>query len=194
MAKITKQYLDFNGLNLYNEYIFSKIKQSDWSVNDPSDPRYVKNRTHWIGDPVETVLIPEQTVAFEVSGEMGEAVSPVTIEPVEGQSYTVNFDGVTYQCVCKMFGGTYLYIGSPTIFELEDTGEPFIYLYYNGQGMWGAYNADTEHVVSVSITAVHIVPIDDKFIPDTIARISNSEEWVFTLEDGSTVTKKVVLG
>lgn len=30
MAKITKQYLDYSGLNLYNEYIFNKInnKQS----------------------------------------------------------------------------------------------------------------------------------------------------------------------
>ena len=172
---------------------FNKNK-ADWTVNNPSDPRYVKNRTHWIGDPVETVLIPEQTVAFEVSGEIGQAASPVAIELVEGQTYTVNFDGVTYQCVCKMFDGACLYIGSPTIFELEDTGEPFIYLYLNGQSAWVAYNADTEHVVSVSITAVHIVPIDDKFIPDTIARISNSEEWVFTLEDDSTVTKKVVLG
>ena len=30
MSKITKQYLDYSGLNLYNEYIFNKInnKQS----------------------------------------------------------------------------------------------------------------------------------------------------------------------
>lgn len=168
--------------------------QADLSVNDETDPRYVHGRTHWIGDPVETVLIPEQTVAFEDMGGLMGSISPVAVDLVEGQSYTVNFDGVTYQCVCKMFSGAYLYIGSPTIFELEDTGEPFIYLYVNGQSMWGAYNAETEHVVSVSITAVHIVPIDDKFIPDTIARISNSEEWVFTLEDDSTVTKKVVLG
>ena len=53
------------------------------------------------------------------------------------------------------------------------------------------YIKNRTHYVNTDGT---IVPLDEKFIPDTIARISNSEEWVFTLEDGSTVTKKVVLG
>ena len=140
--------------------------QPDLSVNDENDPRYVKGRTHYVGDPVETELIPEQTVAFEVFDVIGQAASPVAIEPVEGQSYTVNFDGVTYQCVCKMLNGAYLYIGSPTAFGLEDTGEPFIYLYDNGQSAWVAYNADTEHVLSMTTIATEIVKIPDKFLPD----------------------------
>lgn len=140
--------------------------QADLSVNDETDPRYVHGRTHWIGDPVETVLIPEQTVSFKVSDEMGQALSPVTVDLVEGQSYTVNFDGVTYECVCKMFDIAYLYIGSSIAFGLEDTGEPFTYICVGGQSMWGAYNAETEHTLSLSTVVSEIVKIPKKFLPD----------------------------
>lgn len=140
--------------------------QADLSVNDPTDPRYVHGRTHYVEDPVETVLIPEQTVAFNnIDGQM-TADSPVAVELVEGQTYIVNFDGVTYQCVCKIFFGAYPYIGSPANWGLEDTGEPFLYACVDGQNMWLAYNTEIEHVLSMTTIAREIVKIPDKFLPD----------------------------
>ena len=62
MAKITKQYLDFNGLNLYNEYVFSKIKQPDWNQNDETAADYVKNRTHYIQDNGTVIQLDEKFI------------------------------------------------------------------------------------------------------------------------------------
>ena len=40
--------------------------QSDWNQNDETAADYVKNRPFYTGDPVETVLVEESTVAVYI--------------------------------------------------------------------------------------------------------------------------------
>lgn len=140
---------------------FNKNK-ADWTVNNPSDPRYVHGRTHWVEETL-TALMPEQTVVFEVSGEMRQAASPVAVELVEGQTYIVNFDGVQYNLSAKPLQGT-LVIGNLSFVGVgDDSGEPFIYAM--AHNMWGTTSTETEHTIGVFITSEVYHPFDEKFIP-----------------------------
>ena len=138
--------------------------QPDWNQNDDTQPDYVKNRTHWVGDAVETVLIPEQSIIFDG----GSASSPVVVRLIEGNTYVVSFDGTTYQVSCKFhnLSGT-LYIGNGAKLGQEDTGEPFIYGYRDnlGAGFWFSYADGNEHTISLIEFVKTIHKLDSKFIP-----------------------------
>lgn len=156
------------------------LAQPDLSQNDPEAADYVKGRTHYTGDPVETTLIPEQTVAFEDPGAgFGMANSPVNVDLVEGNAYTVIFDGETYECTCQLFGGVYLIIGSPKGLGAEDTGEPFMYASASGMYAWYAYDTGTEHTLSLSTIERPVVQIPEKYLPiasdDTYGVVKRSE-------------------
>ena len=59
-------------------------KQSDWNQNDKTQPDYVKNRPFYTGDPVETEIVPQTTVAFsEMAGKMGATLLE-NFDAVEG--------------------------------------------------------------------------------------------------------------
>ena len=48
--------------HIEEKYLPESIK-SNWNTNDETDLSYIKNRTHWIEDIIETI-IPETTVTF----------------------------------------------------------------------------------------------------------------------------------
>ena len=68
-------------------------------------------------------------------------VNPIV--PIEGNTYTVNFEGTNYNCICHRCelmeeGGTkpeyiYLYIGNPAALDIpgetSELNEPFLYYY-----------------------------------------------------------------
>lgn len=105
-----------------------EIKQPDLSVNDPSDPAYVKNRTHW----VEVVdVFPEATVTLDIDDVKMCANLDTLIDFQTGNTYVVNWNSVEYECVCReaSSGETVVrYLGN-TASVLNDssanTGEPF---------------------------------------------------------------------
>lgn len=41
-----------------------ELPQADWNQNDESAKDYVKNRPFWTDDPVETVVLEEQTITI----------------------------------------------------------------------------------------------------------------------------------
>ena len=147
----------------------------DLAVNDPTDPAYIKNRTHYEADPVLTELMAEQTLEFTIdeSGEFGANQSTEGISLVEGETYVVVFDGTEYQCVCQNINDV-LCIGNLKVLEgYEDTGEPFMYqvVYSKVHDIsiyaWGSYDTKTSHTVSVSNYQKPVVKIDSKFLPDS---------------------------
>ena len=160
-TKITKQYLDFNGLNLYNEYVFSKIKQSDWSINNPSDPRYVENRTHWVGDP-ELVTIIEETTA-----EINSYVSIPEIEFVAGQVYFVNWNGTEYECTAWNNNYERAFLGNGNIYGGEGKGEDVPFCFEKG---WVNVAEAGTYTFSIATEARKYYPIDERFLPPVIGR------------------------
>lgn len=151
--------------------------QPDWNQNDETQPDYIKNRPFYTGDPVETVLVEESTVSFADNGGgtyRGRLES--TFSATVGETYKVYWDGAAYECVCVNLHDTLL-IGNLSIIGAgSDTGEPFVMAIVNGEAI-GIVTADTSasHTVSISATAVPVVKIDEKYLPDTVATKSEVE-------------------
>ena len=169
--------------NHYDEYVwisssstFEKIgstqidgstTQPDWNQNDATQPDYVKNRPFYTGDPVETVLIEETTVAFEDTGEgIYAAEIPTTFEATVGDAYKVSWDGTAYECTCISFNNMPA-IGNFSIAGAgSDTGEPFLMLVNNGEGITiGTADTSASHAISISGMVAPVIKIDEKYLP-----------------------------
>ena len=148
----------------------------DWNQNDETAPDYVKNRPFYTGDPVETVLVEESTVSFAENHGLYMAQFPSTFEATVGETYKVYWDGTAYECACVNFNDQPA-IGNLSIIGAgSDTGEPFVMVILNGEGI-AIVTPETSasHTVSISATAVVVVKIDEKYLPDTVATKSEVE-------------------
>ena len=122
---------------------------------------------------VETVtLMEEQEVTFADSGKgVYRATAPVKIDALDGQTYTVVWDGVEYSCVGHVArGGSY--IGNPAAFGAESTGEPFVYANL-GSSIWVSYDTATSHTIKVMRQQETYTTMDVNFIPNTIQRVGD---------------------
>lgn len=153
---------------------------------DYLDPKYIKDM-YYTGDPVETVIVEETT--FELVDGMGQLTAAQPLEV--GQEYVINLDGVQYNAMCKeinLDGMALSYLGNlvaPFPDSGIDTGEPFFIAPMDSNTELGIMvNSDvTEHAVSVVRTISEVYKIDEKYIPDTIARVPTDEEMVELLMD-----------
>ena len=168
--------------NYYDEYVwissssaFEKIgstqidgstTQSDWNQNDATQPDYVKSRPFYTGDPAETVLVEETTVAFQDADGVYVAVPQLTFAAIVGDTYKVTWDGTVYERVCKELQEVPC-IGNLSILGLEpDTGEPFIAIIEDGILIQIATtDASSFHTISISGMVLPVIKIDEKYLP-----------------------------
>ena len=126
-----------------------------------------------------TTLMEEQEVAFASAGGAGRygALLTEALDIVEGQTYTVNWDGTEYECVCYTFSSM-LVLGNLSIMGTGDnTGEPFIY----GDKSFGTLDTAASHTISVKTTAEVITPIAEEFLPNIPADKIPTDAGVTTL-------------
>ena len=112
---------------------------------------------------VTVTIMEEQEVAF-ASGE-GKYTASLTeaFEIAEGQTYTVNWDGTEYECVCYAFNSIPI-LGNSSLFGAgDDTGEPFLYV-STGRAFI-TLDAAASHTISVKTVVEVITPIDEKYLP-----------------------------
>ena len=118
-------------------------------------------------------LMEEQEVAFTPGEEGGLSTCyPAnSFEIVEGQTYTVNWDGTEYECAGAKLSGTVYYIGNLSIAgETPDSGEPFIYVKPSpGGGYFGTFDTAASHTISVITTEEIVTPLAPEFLPDISA-------------------------
>lgn len=147
--------------------------KADWNQNDSSQSDYIKNRPFYeYEDQVELLPITTYTdfTLNSVFGVYG-VNSTASYTLVIGEKYTVNWDGVEYECIAKD-GGSVLpgsvFLGDAASFGLEGNDEPFIIGYANG-GVSYFSLADTEaggsHTVGISQTRIIVNQIDKKYLP-----------------------------
>ena len=107
----------------------------------------------------------------------------VPFVPIEGNTYTVNFEGTDYNCICHRYevieeGVTepeaiLFYIGNPAIFGIPgETSEPFLYVYQiipsadnYTLGMWVFHDNAESHTVSVQGTGIKAMIISPSLLP-----------------------------
>lgn len=145
------------GQTIIVEEVDAEGKPTKWKSAD------YQPRTHYEIDNVP--YIPETTIAIsegsaEIAGDM-----PL----IEGEKYTVNYNGMTYECVCIFFE----MLGALCVGELgeatgEYSGEPFIIasLEVEGAAQYIVIPLDEATQVTLSIFGKSIVKIPDKYMSD----------------------------
>lgn len=133
-------------------------------VTDGTGAARWEDRLAYETEPVETVIIPEQTVTFTEQSLM-VANWPESFYAVDGNEYTVKWDGTEYKCVPVYYQDA-LCIGNLSILGVgTDTGEPFLMMY---QSSWMTVSSDSaeEHTISISGIYTETIKIPKKFLPD----------------------------
>lgn len=165
--------------NNYTTVLSDKNYRPDWSINDESNPAFIKDRPFYTTDPVETVVLEEFSMTLDISeGENPEDyvidnynsnLPPVKL--VLGEVYDVTYNGSVYRCTPTILYGDFLYIGNHYLQDKTDstinTGEPFV-LYAYRYGSSNAWLASSEKTFTISVigfkTETH--QLDPKYIPD----------------------------
>ena len=125
-------------------------------------------------------LMEEQEVAFSTAnGRIYFANLPSTLDIVEGQPYTVTWDGTEYACVGFIFNSRHI-LGNLSILGMgDDTGEPFVYV--PAEDKFGTLNTSTTHTISVK-EAETITPMSAEFIPKMNVSAFTNDAGYLTLE------------
>lgn len=142
--------------------------QSDWEQNDPNEKDYIKNRPFYsIGNIAE--YLPESTYSFNYH-YYGVYCDNLNLPPmVEGQTYTVTIDGETTELIAytadgKVQIGEKINSGMTNGFKSFAMDNTTMYLPYSSGG--------GDHLIKVVSGKGEVFPIDEKYIPDSIARLS----------------------
>ena len=170
-----------------NEAIVNKADaEHSHSYNDLTD------RTHYITEKYEEILrgsIYSSTYSDSPVPYYQWLNKPEDILIV-GDKYRVTYKGEEYVVTCKGdWGDGVPYLGNPSFYSSEniDTGESFLIVYLGdgfehgyvagnhqivyGRLRWytskGGYEGVVEHIIE------EVVQLDEKYIPDTIARVSD---------------------
>ena len=114
-----------------------------------------------------TTLMEEQELEFSDGGGVYICSLAVGFEIVVGQTYTVNWDGTEYECVCFDYGSSPV-LGNISIDgEDVDTGEPFLYMYIaaEAKGLFETLDTSASHTISIKTTEEIVTPMAEEFLP-----------------------------
>lgn len=136
-----------------------------------------------------TTLMEEQQVAFTLNGGFYVAQLTNALEIVEGQTYTVSWDGTEYECVGFVMDSD-SGLGNLSIAGMgDDTGEPFLCIY------GGIFTLDTSasHTISVKTTAEVITPMAEEFIPSGVTAVmENAQTAANSAQAVANINKEVL--
>lgn len=154
--------------------------QVDWTQNDESASGYIKNRTHY-EEEIDVAILEETNYNFGgYSYQFGKYDCGnyfASNTPLEvGKQYKVIFNGVEYKGTATIdseYDNIYFGNGAYLNNTDEDNGMPFA-IYYESDTTWlhvlAMRNWDGEHTFSIYAIESATHQLDEKFIPDTIAR------------------------
>ena len=147
--------------------------QADLSVNDPTDPAYVKNRTHWAEVSVEEIL---PLYEIENTGAEKYSIPYISSDYYDGGILTVAYNGVEYKLYANYSYGVECY-------AMMSSDAPFeIHSYDDGTSALVPYVQPTEDVITVAVYKK----------TETVHPLSPSLGGMPTLaEDGSDADKTV---
>lgn len=151
----------------------SNVAPPDWNQNDPEAPDYVKNRTHY-SEVTNEELVKDLELTTEDSGDYAYVDIPTSYSFVPGQEYTVIFDGTTYNCVARGLGPILLGNGEMCGWG-GGNGEPFCIEGWGGDNYLNTPASGT-HTLSISTVNEVVHKIDAKYLPDSQADWSQSDE------------------
>ena len=140
-------------------------------------------------------LMEEQELSFALYGGVYTARLTEALEIAEGQTYTVNWDGTEYECVCSIFNDTILALGNLSIMGAgDDTGEPFLYTKSNNGSGFGTLDTSASHTISVKTTVETVTPMAEEFLPSEVNELimnsstpDSTKKFKITVDDSGTI-------
>ena len=153
-----------------------KNYRGNWDQNDPSATDYIKNRPFYTDGTKNKICVKERTFIFDSNGVIEQPNLGYFL--IEGETYTVIWDGISYECVARNDGYDDIYIGNQE-FASVLMGWNFPVTIVSNEPFFIAtqanYNyrciAAVEGTHKVSIVQPYVVKIDKKYLPE-----DNSEE------------------
>lgn len=151
-----------------------EIVQADWNQNDETANDFIKNRP-FHDEIITNEIIPYQTITFNDNGTANYSVQDPNFENLEvGTNVIVNFDGIIYntEIINNAYYGDYLMMAeivtedNITVQIMTEDGSNFI-----------VANLTGEHTLSV-IEGTPLKQLDEKYIPETIARVEQLPETI----------------
>lgn len=162
--------------------------QVDWNQSDASAVDYVKNRTHYeTAEQIKNNIFNE-TLTFETDGtgtaghHLYYGMVATSIESFEvDKVYNIIIDGQDFgNIVCS--NGSTLTIGG--------TGQDIYWMFSisNGELYVDTYDTSSSHQIQISAVneVINVKQLDEKYIPDTIARksdIPNVDVTIYETKD-----------
>lgn len=155
------------------------IPQSDWSEQNESSLSYIKNRTHYIGFEsisVQETIAPNTTTTITIDNVrcfLDKENFNVKIGIQGGSantSYITNKDTSTWLCTLNNINVSGI---------LNSTSEDNVYSL-----VLTCVSSDSEeHVMDVFCESATYIPLDEKYIPSSIARVSDIVQPDFSQSD-----------
>ena len=139
-----------------------------------------------------TTLMEGQELAFALEHELYTASTAAAFDIVEGQTYTVNWDGTEYECVCSIFNSVPI-LGNLSILNAgNDTGEPFFCGPNIDRDTVIFYTLDTSasHIISVKTIAETVTPMAEEFLPNIPADKLSAADALYIKSSTADSTKQ----
>lgn len=176
-----------------------KNSVADWNQNDESAPDYIKNRPFYDNTEVllDTITVNNgDTLDIDFVNDIGDAGDTVTVI-WDGSSFERDIDRC--DVISGRWGILYYTLGNQSYLNdaenaFDDTGEGFLIKTIDGGDGTVTVNCDS-NPHTLSIVKGSIVHIDEKFIPGTIARVSDVDakidDALASIPSASTVETKM---
>lgn len=168
----------------------------DWNQNDPEQPDYVKNRTHW-EENNQTVIEwdgdTEGRDSYDIFYKFSD-LTPTKSNLVGGEiGLKINGEvqslSLTEENVYELDGGLMI-IDETILVVYQNTGDTFAQ--FPSTGIYAAlYNGN--HLTSLTYGSTTYHPLDEGFIPDTIARTADIPEVNYPVTSVNGMTGDVVI-
>lgn len=140
-------------------------QKADWSQNDETAANYIKGRPCYDTDPKMEYLVKDHTVTLEDIGQGGWAATKQ--EPLfaleDGKTYEVTWDGKVYSAVGQNVHGDIL-LGNQFPIGGNDTGEPFLILFFQDGAFIIAGLGAGAHTFSVSTMTSKTVQLPARYL------------------------------
>lgn len=161
-----------------------KKHRGNWEQNDPTADDYIKNRPFYTDETKKETVVKTTNFTATSSPWWG---SPFAFIPVVGETYKVTWDGEEYICKGYLAWGECKAIGNIALDgDGQDTGEPFLYWWYNSYDYGMCVRYAGKHTITVE--KLEIIKIDKRYLPDNNnveveAAIDNLYDYAEYLED-----------
>ena len=146
----------------------------DWNQNDDTQPDHIKNRTHY-SKIVRGTIVEDQSVNINYPATDERYVGlDVKSNIVEGNTYTVILNGVSYECVAwKEPASAKLVLGNGSFNGNDGFGEDVPFACLISENDFGnlysyLYAADGDYTISVEGDIEEVRTLDEKYLPKSV--------------------------